>query len=486
MLKTLEEPPEYLKFVLATTDPQKVPVTVLSRCLQFNLRPMAPETVLEHLGHVLGQEQIASEPQALRLLARAARGSMRDALSLTDQAIAFGGGQLQETSVRQMLGSADRSHVFRLIEALAHGDGKSVVETSEALRLNGLSAAATLEDMSMVLQRMAVLQAVPSMAETDADPEALDMARLADLMPADETQLLYSLCLHGRQELGLAPDEYAALTMVLLRLLAFKPKGPASGALASAEKKSLIEAKRAPSVAASSVAALSVVAPVVTPAAPAAAAVVTAAGPVPPAPQGHVLPVREMSSASAKAPVFASSADEDDAPYAPEYDDFDHDSDAAVVAMPVHDQPVPSAQLEAMAPTTGVPQLQATPEGEFWHGLVMQMSAAETITALVRELGLQSQLIARDTDTWMLRVERESLNSPLSRERLQAALAAAGHPVRLTVEVGRVQDSPAKRNAVAAAQRQAGAQAIILNDPYVQTLMRDFGARIVPGSIKPV
>jgi DNA polymerase-3 subunit gamma/tau len=516
MLKTLEEPPEYLKFVLATTDPQKVPVTVLSRCLQFNLRPMAPETVLEHLGHVLGQENIASEPQALRLLARAARGSMRDALSLTDQAIAFGGGQLQEASVRQMLGSADRSHVFRLIEALAHGDGKSVVETSEALRLNGLSAAATLEDMSMVLQRMAVLQAVPSMAESDADPEAVDMARLADLMPADETQLLYSLCLHGRQELGLAPDEYAALTMVLLRLLAFKPKGATSSASASAEKKTLIEAQRAPSAPAPTAhpAAPPAVSPALNkpPAMPAAAAPLAAPGTapstviaqplpaaiqpvavavaaperVPPAPQGQALPVREMSAPAHQAPEFIPSDDEDDAPYTPEYDDFDHDSDAAVVAMPVREQPVPSAQLEPLVPTTVVPQVEATPEGEFWHGLVMQMSAAETINALVRELGLQSQLMARDTDTWMLRVERESLNSTMSRERLQAALATAGHPVRLTVEVGRVQDSPAKRNAVAAAQRQAGAEAIILNDPYVQTLMRDFGARIVPGSIKPV
>src|SRR5690606_29516005 len=118
MLKTLEEPPEYLKFVLATTDPQKVPATVLSRCLQFNLRPMAPETILEHLGQVLQTENVASEPQALRLLARAARGSMRDALSLTDQAIAFGSGELQEASVRQMLGSVDRGYVFQLLDAL--------------------------------------------------------------------------------------------------------------------------------------------------------------------------------------------------------------------------------------------------------------------------------------------------------------------------------------------------------------------------------
>lgn len=240
MLKTLEEPPEYLKFVLATTDPQKVPVTVLSRCLQFNLRPMAPETVLSHLTQVLATENVPAEPQALRLLSRAARGSMRDALSLTDQAIAFGSGQLQEAGVRQMLGAVDRSYVFRLIDALAQGDGKTVVETSDALRMNGLSAASTLEEMSAVLQRMAVFQAVPQMAgAVDADdPEAAETARLSALMPADETQLLYSLCLHGRGELGLAPDEYAALTMVLLRLLAFKPTGGAGGAGESAEKNS--------------------------------------------------------------------------------------------------------------------------------------------------------------------------------------------------------------------------------------------------------
>jgi len=492
MLKTLEEPPEYLKFVLATTDPQKVPVTVLSRCLQFNLRPMAPETVLEHLGHVLAQENIASEPQALRLLARAARGSMRDALSLTDQAIAYGGGQLQEAAVRQMLGSADRSHVFRLIEALTHGDGQAVVETSEALRVHGLSAAATLEDMSMVLQRMAVLQAVPSMADADAaDPEAAELARLAALMPADETQLLYSLCLHGRQELGLAPDEYAALTMVLLRLLAFKPQAVA----ASAEKKTLIDAPRAAQPHAPVTAPLRApqaltpqpkpqpVPPPVAQAAPAAVAapvVVKPAVAAPMAPQGQALPVRDMPRPSHAAPW------EDESHAEPTDHDYGHDSDGAVVAVPVREQVDTGVSLDRQASTTEVPQIEATPEGDFWHALVQQMAAAESITALVRELALQSQLVARDTDTWMLRIERESLNSTMSRERLQAALAAAGHAVRLTVEVGRVQDSPAKRNMAAAAARQAGAEAIILNDPYVQSLMRDYGATIVPGSIKPV
>jgi DNA polymerase-3 subunit gamma/tau len=452
MLKTLEEPPEYLKFVLATTDPQKVPVTVLSRCLQFNLRPMAPETVLEHLGHVLQQENISSEPQALRLLARAARGSMRDALSLTDQAIAFGGGQLQEAAVRQMLGSADRSHVFRLIEALAQGDGKSVVDTSEALRMNGLSAAATLEDMSMVLQRMAVLQAVPSMAEaSDTDPEAAELKRLAALLPADETQLLYSLCLHGRQELGLAPDEYAALTMVLLRLLAFKPQLAHVAPAALAEKKTLIEAP--------------------------------AAQPKQPV---QPLPVRDMPKPVAPARVSPHTQEahdgtlDDDPTHDP---DHDHDSDAAVVAVPVREQVQINPQRDTQM--VSAPAVVSTPEGDVWYEVVQQLVQTEAINALVRELALQSQLVARDSDTWMLRVERESLNSPTSRERLQAALANAGHAVRLTVEVGRVMDSPAKRNAAAAAAKQEAAEALILNDPYVQTLMRDFGAKIVPGSIQP-
>jgi DNA polymerase-3 subunit gamma/tau len=452
MLKTLEEPPEYLKFVLATTDPQKVPVTVLSRCLQFNLRPMAPETVLEHLGHVLQQENISSEPQALRLLARAARGSMRDALSLTDQAIAFGGGQLQEAAVRQMLGSADRSHVFRLIEALSQGDGKSVVDTSEALRMNGLSAAATLEDMSMVLQRMAVLQAVPSMAEaSDTDPEAAELKRLAALLPSDETQLLYSLCLHGRQELGLAPDEYAALTMVLLRLLAFKPQAASAAPLASAEKKTLIEAP--------------------------------AAQPTQPV---QPLPVRDMPKPVAPARVSPHTQEAHDGTLDDDHmhdQDHDHDSDAAVVAVPVREQVQinPQRDVQMVSASTVV----TTPEGDVWYEVVQQLVQAEAINALVRELALQSQLVARDSDTWMLRVERESLNSPTSRERLQAALASAGHAVRLTVEVGRVMDSPAKRNAAAAAAKQEAAEALILNDPYVQTLMRDFGAKIVPGSIQP-
>jgi DNA polymerase-3 subunit gamma/tau len=366
---------------------------------------------------------------------------------------------LQEESVRQMLGSADRSHVFGLIDALAAGDGKAVVEIAQALRLQGLSASATLEDMSAVLQRMAVLQAVPDLAQADGDndPERADIERLAHTLPADETQLLYSLCLHGRAELGLAPDEYAALTMVLLRLLAFKP--------ATAEKKSLNDAGVRPRVP-TAVAPAPVAAPAPTPApAPAAA----------PSTPIQALPVRVMDTVvdepAAPAPTVASRMPQSEGP---------------LLSVPVREQAESSARHERVAETAVAATVQTTAEGDVWFALVQQLVQAEAITALVRELALQSQLLARDSDTWMLRIERESLNNPTSRERLQAALAAAGHPVRLAIEVGRVADSPALRLAQAAAQRQSQAEAIIHNDPYVQTLMRDFGARIVPGSIKPV
>jgi DNA polymerase III subunit gamma/tau len=473
MLKTLEEPPEYLKFVLATTDPQKVPVTVLSRCLQFNLRPMAPETVLEHLQKVLQAEGFSADTQALRLLSRGARGSMRDALSLTDQAIAFSGstansanGKLEEASVRQMLGSVDRSYVFNLIGALALGDGKTVVETVETLRINGLSAASTLEEMTAILQRMAVIQAVPSMPVDESDPESAQTSELAAELPKDETQLLYSLCLHGRAELGLAPDEYAALTMILLRLLAFKPDGVSS----SAEKKTLKPAVAAPAAATSL---------------PAVVQKIAEKAPEPPKQIEKPVETQKSPNLEEKNEPADVSIDK----LAPKF-----------VAIPVREQSAPTARTEQRTERAGLnsaiapAELVPTPEGDVWHAAVQQLLAAEAIAALVRELALQSQLVARHTPNaddephdWLLRIERESLSQSGSREKLQLALsglATLGHSVRLSVEIGPASDTPAKRIAAAAAEKQRMAQDIIMQDAYVQQLIRDFGAKIVPGSIK--
>jgi DNA polymerase-3 subunit gamma/tau len=461
MLKTLEEPPEYLKFVLATTDPQKVPVTVLSRCLQFNLRPMAPETVQEHLARVLDQESITAEPGALRLLGRAARGSMRDALSLTDQAIAFGGGGIEEAAVRQMLGSVDRSHVFQLLQALAAADGATVVQTCEALRAQGLSAASTLEEMTAVLQRMAVVQAVPAAADLQ-DEEGRRIADLAGQMPRDETQLLYSLCLHGRAELGLAPDEYAALTMVLLRLLAFKPD---AGAGAAAEKKSPERALAATAAAAPAAAPTGLATPNPSPRAAPTPPPTVRAVPAVGAPPGQVLPVVAPPGPGRR-------------PAGP----LDGRPGSEVLGVPVKVQAEPAREAAAVRAAA---DYTPSPDGDFWYATVQALVASEAVTALVRELALQSQLVGRDTDHWLLRVERESLNQPTPRERLQAALRQAGHGVTLGVEIGPVSDSPARRNAHAAAQRQREAEAIVMADPFVQQMVREFGAKIVPGSIKP-
>ncbi|MDR0274782.1 MAG: DNA polymerase III subunit gamma/tau [Burkholderiaceae bacterium] len=509
MLKTLEEPPEYLKFVLATTDPQKVPVTVLSRCLQFNLRPMAPEVVLQHLEHVLAQESVPAERQALRLLARAARGSMRDALSLADQAIAFGNGQLQEAAVRQMLGSADRDIVLRLIEALAQGDGKAVVQLCDELRTAGLNAASMLEDMAAVLQRMAVRQAAPGLSADESDPEVADIARLAAALPADETQLLYSLCIHGRAELGFAPDEYAGLVMTLLRLLPFKAK-PAP----EQEKKSLKAVDsplpgpaQEPSASSfprkrESMSVTPEPAPmdsrlrgndeercgndegeggndeekVMEPDLPPWEDLTEAGGQeaAPPArPKVQPLPVREA------APLETDNLEEKTA--------ITHDAqgqDASeIIAIEVRESAAaPTASAPADAPEP--PAVRATGEGDFWHKLVRDLVTRDAVSALARELALQAQLVARTGPDWTLRVENAALAQSAAAERLQEALHAAGHPARLKVEVGAIDDSPARRNAIAGARRRKAAEALLMADPFVQEMVRDFGAKIVPASVK--
>jgi DNA polymerase-3 subunit gamma/tau len=449
MLKTLEEPPEYLKFVLATTDPQKVPPTVLSRCLQFNLRPMAPLVVQEHLASVLAAEKIEAEPGALRLLARAARGSMRDALSLTDQAIAFGAGSLSEAGVRQMLGAVDRSHAVRLVEALAAGQGAEVIAAVDGLRSLGLSATGTLEEMAALLQQMAVLQAVPD-ALDESDPDAPTAARLAGLLAPDETQFLYSIVLHGRAELGLAPDEYSGLVMVLLRMLAFRP-----GSAGTAPQRVAAAATARPPAAAQ-VASQAVAAPA---AAPVARPVPAVSAPV----------AARASAPASEPPPWLDAPYEDEAPPAP-------------MAVREPEAARPQAASASWAPT---------PLGDRWADVVSQMVEAASISALVRELAMQAQCVAIDEQVqpsvWRLRVERETLRAPAQRDKLQAALSELlKRAVQLEIEAGVASDTPAQRAGAERARRQNEAEQIIHNDPLVQALMQQFKtARIVPGSVKP-
>ncbi|SDC35581.1 DNA polymerase-3 subunit gamma/tau [Paraburkholderia lycopersici] len=229
MLKTLEEPPPHVKFILATTDPQKIPVTVLSRCLQFNLKQMPAGNIVEHLTHILGEEKVEFEPQALRLLARAADGSMRDALSLTDQAIAYSANQVTEEAVRGMLGALDQSYLIRLIDALVAGDGAGVLAIADEMALRSLSFSTALQDLASLFHRIGWAQFAPS-SVLDEWPEADDIRRFAEALSPEQVQLYYQIATLGRSELGLAPDEYAGFTMTLLRMLAFEPSASAGSA----------------------------------------------------------------------------------------------------------------------------------------------------------------------------------------------------------------------------------------------------------------
>ena len=530
LLKTLEEPPEYLKFVLATTDPEKMLPTVLSRCLQFNLRPMAPETVAAHLEQVLGAESIPFDAGSLRLLSRGARGSMRDGLSLTDQAIAYGAGTLEEGAVRAMLGSVDRSHANRIVESLARRDAAAMLGEVDALRGLGLSAAGTLEEVARLLQQMAVEQALPG--ALDASDSDTDAARtLAAALAPDETQLLYSIAVHGRAELSLAPDEYAGLVMVLLRFMAFpsgdggsggggsappgarQPDGGPRAAAPAPSASPMAAARPAPAPASAPVAAA--------PVAAAPAAVVTqrpmptplptpAPAPVPAAPLMRTPPAARAVAVAVAA--VASVADESDPPWAlDEPDDLLDDLPAPTRGrsgnppLPVQrtrpavdelepefdDEPA-TAPSRNVAPPPALPAFERTELGTRWYALISQCAEAGKLVAMVRALAMQSELVSCDTDaevpTWRLRVTLETLRNPALADKLGVILRElTGQSLQLVVEMGDAQDTPLKRDAAEADRKQRAAIDEIQSDATVRALLAQFQtARILPGSVKPL
>jgi DNA polymerase III subunit gamma/tau len=433
LLKTLEEPPEYLKFVLATTDPDKMLPTVLSRCLQFNLRPMAPETVRAHLVSVLHQEGIAHDDGSLQVLSKAARGSMRDALSLTDQAIAYGGGSFDESLVRSMLGLADAEVAPSLLRGMAQRDGAAVLNTVQAMRERGMSFADVLEQMALLLQRMAVAQAVPDALTAD-DADLAVVQELATLMTPEETQLAYSLCLHGREELALMSDSGAAFSMVLLRYLSFPPV--ASHAPVAARTAAL----RA------------------TPTATLRVPVARRAEP-PAAPVSAPLPIRSSVRPMSVDPARADPASPTASPIGLELD-----------AKPTSDEDM---DLSAR-----------------WNTLVRQLIDGSKVSGLVRELAWQSAWVQQtpgSPQVWTLRNEHEALHAVGLRDKLASALSeAVGETVELQVVQGRPHFSPARREAQARERRQQAAEQQIQQDPVVCELLTRFKtARLVPGSIKP-
>jgi DNA polymerase-3 subunit gamma/tau len=227
MLKTLEEPPAHVKFILATTDPQKVPVTVLSRCLQFNLKQIPQQQIKGQLKKILEREGVKFEEEALGLLARAARGSMRDSLSLLDQAIAHGAGRVEPQSVRAMLGAVEQEFLEEILRGLAARDGRLLLAIADRMTERSLSFDSALQELAALLHRIALAQRVPG-AIADDDPQQPFLKAMAGDFSAEELQLFYQIAVHGRQDLACAPDEYAGFTMALMRMLAFAPAGSAA------------------------------------------------------------------------------------------------------------------------------------------------------------------------------------------------------------------------------------------------------------------
>jgi DNA polymerase-3 subunit gamma/tau len=539
MLKTLEEPPEHVKFILATTDPQKIPVTVLSRCLQFNLKQMPPGHIVSHLDNILGQEGIAFETPALRLLAQGAHGSMRDALSLTDQAIAYAAGTVTLDAVQGMLGALDQSFLIRLLDALADKDGAAMLAVADDMATRSLSYNAALQDLGSLLHRIALAQSVPAAIAEDM-PEREDVLRLAGLFDPEEVQLFYQIVVHGRNDLGLAPDEYAGFSMTLLRMLAFRPDmggartnapGPATvsgnapaprprAVAASAMQAPVLRGAAAPALAAAPPPAL-VTPPVAIDSPPASvgsASAVTPGTRISPGRAaleaarngGKRVAAPEPRPVAAAAPTAPAAAPPEAAPVmrapasvsAPPWEqDEQPPMDLEFRPTPMREvaekksefvaPPAPQAKVSAPEVSrTPAPAAVAVPELD-WDGNWPGLAAALPVRGVAQQLAQQSELLRVDsgngTPQLHLRVAMETLLSAGSVDKLATALNEYfGKPVRITTEIGAVSHTANAQAVSERAERQREAEKFMQNDSFVQTVIREFGASIVPGSIKPI
>ncbi|HEY5800592.1 MAG TPA: DNA polymerase III subunit gamma/tau [Burkholderiaceae bacterium] len=601
MLKTLEEPPEHVKFILATTDPQKIPVTVLSRCLQFNLKQMPPAQIIGHLENILGQETIEFELPALRLLAQGAHGSMRDALSLTDQAIAYAAGKVSLDAVQGMLGALDQSYLVRVLDALARQDGADLLAVADEMASRSLSYNGALQDLATLLHRVALAQSVPAAVPEDL-PERADIVRLAGLFDAEEIQLFYQIAVHGRNELGLAPDDYAGFSMTLLRMLAFRPAAdgggggggggsgrsvpaparPAAPASAQPAARPVAAAPAAPTPrpvmaqasdddgfgdgpgmpaqeAAPAAAAAPAPAPVPAPApalartgglspamaalaaarggalpasaranetkaaaAPAMAAVTAAPAPASlgriadivnkniaavaerPAPPAPVAKPRPAPSADNAPPPWVTGAPwEDDASWAAQASDEQDVQGLAVAAPPramVEEIEAPDAGMampEAPAANTAkrapppYPHEPKAVPALSWDGDWTVLAQLLPVRGVAQQLALQSELAACETDThqcvFRLTVPIETWRSQPNLDKLGAALSEH-FKQKIVVEagVGPAYHTASHAIAMERERRQQQAEASVRADPFVQKMLREFNASIVPGSVKPL
>ena len=425
MLKTLEEPPAHVKFVLATTDPQKIPVTVLSRCLQFNLKQLSPALIVDVLTPILAAENVGFDAAALALIARAAHGSVRDALSLLDQAIAYGGGDVREDVVRTMLGAVDTEYVYRIVDALVASDGPALLAEVDAMAMRSISFPSALEDLASLFHRLAVAQAVPAAAAAMEDSARIES--LAGRLAPEAVQLAYQICVQGRADLPLAPDEATGFSMTLLRLLAFQPGG---GSVAAADGP-----KSAPARASS-----------------------------PPAPRAGAPAIGAPIGASAiGAPAFRTTP-------------VIADRDAGSGANPVGVAVSPEAPERLSMP--------ADPAA--WPAFVTLLRLAP----MAAQLAAQTELKSLDGNvlTLALPAAHKHLADKFYADKLKAALdQATGRKWMLAFEVGSTGDaSLAAQKGREQAEQKSRTEAAFRAEPFVQDVLARFDAKIKPDSIKPV
>jgi len=456
MLKTLEEPPEHMKFILATTDPQKIPVTVLSRCLQFNLRQMSVASIVGHLQSILQLENIPFEAPALQLIAKAASGSMRDALSLLDQAIAYGQQRVQETEVRAMLGVVDRHYLFDLLDALVAQDGNAVLAQIQQMSERSISFDGALADLASLLQRLSVLQLLPQQIEAD-DPDRERLLHLTGQLSAEQLQLYYQIAILGRRDLPLAPDEFAGFNMTMLRILAFKPveeisaagssNTPSFGSLGNSPRKPGIPDAVREKVKANAAPTISEMPAAVKQAAP-----------------KHDVQVQEI-------PVQAAQVAET----AP--------SPIAAIQPELPETPAIEPASEATSASPSISSSSIQFDGN-WRGLVDKLKLG-----LARTLAQNSELIRYDAQEIELRISEDC--KPLLELNYQTKLEQAineyfGHKIRLTITLGGVENTPAKQISEEREAVQAQAESAIRQDSFVQALVNEFDAQVIPSSIKPI
>lgn len=538
LLKTLEEPPPYVKFILATTDPQKLPATILSRCLQFSLKNMTPERVVEHLSHVLGVENVPFEDDALWLLGRAADGSMRDAMSLTDQAIAFGEGKVMAADVRAMLGTLDHGQVYGVLQALLEGDARALLEAVRHLAEQGPDWNGVLSEMLNVLHRVAVAQALPEAVDNGQGDRDRVLA-LAAALPAEDVQFYYQMGLIGRRDLPLAPDPRGGFEMVLLRMLAFRPADtvdaptptlkPMGISQATADSPPAVAASAAPAAPVPQPAPRAEVAPQPEPAPeplvqPAAVAEPVPEPevdlpwnePVPPAPVPEPEPVKQEPEPEPEPAPQPEPEPEPEpvvapAPVIPRHDEPPVDDHASYspAGMERDDEPPPDddyydAEIdpagysyldELASETVAEPAAEPEPEpaAQPATGLALQwleMFPQLPISGMTGSIAANCTLIAMDGDNWLLHLDpaHSALFNATQQRRLNDAINQhLGRSLNLSIELIRPeQETPAQAASRKRANRQREAEASIENDPFIQQMIKQFGATVRHDTIEPV